>query len=348
MLFSIQDARHFLLKLPPSISEHAYYRDDRNGPWATLDKYAAEVEAEMRYLLFVANTLLERHPGEITNDVLRATANLHVYPWPETPASSTTVQAHLMPLVRSMTETHVITNNKSLDYDTLETILDNEVALFCDSTSDSFIFSLLPRYRELYVDFVDQLKSYRDHPVLPAPTMLPLMGQRLGGLVAEYAFTHESGHSWLRERDILGRTPFHLTQYYDVVEYVIDGIEMLPGEHEIDAADFLSFTPLDLAAIRNDLPAFKALHQHGASFTRKGWAGMTPLHYAAALGHKDIMNYIIDEAEYFGQLKEIILTKHLGGKTPLELAKEAERLDLYYLMKSEVRRRDQLHREMTG
>jgi ankyrin repeat protein len=69
-------------------------------------------------------------------------------------------------------------------------------------------------------------------------------------------------------------------------------------------------TPLMLAAINNQLDLAKVLISRGADVNRPGW---TPLHYAAAKGHREMMRLLLENEAY-------IDSESANGTTPLMMA----------------------------
>ncbi len=69
-------------------------------------------------------------------------------------------------------------------------------------------------------------------------------------------------------------------------------------------------SPLMLAAINNQLELATVLIARGADINRPGW---TPLHYAAAKGHKEMMRLMLEHDAY-------IDSEAANGTTPLMLA----------------------------
>ena len=69
-------------------------------------------------------------------------------------------------------------------------------------------------------------------------------------------------------------------------------------------------SPLMLAAINNQIELATVLIARGADVNRPGW---TPLHYAAAKGHKDMMRLLLEHDAY-------IDSEAANGTTPLMMA----------------------------
>jgi uncharacterized protein len=69
-------------------------------------------------------------------------------------------------------------------------------------------------------------------------------------------------------------------------------------------------TALMLAAISNQLQLAKVLIEQGADVNKPGW---TPLHYAAAKGHREMMRLLLDNDAY-------IDSESANGTTPLMMA----------------------------
>lgn len=88
---------------------------------------------------------------------------------------------------------------------------------------------------------------------------------------------------------------------------------MLLAKHpktNLNANNSVNETPLMLAAINNQLDLAKVLISRGADVNRPGW---TPLHYAAAKGHREMMRLLLENEAY-------IDSESANGTTPLMMA----------------------------
>ncbi len=78
----------------------------------------------------------------------------------------------------------------------------------------------------------------------------------------------------------------------------------------VNVQNQLGETPLMLAAINNQLDLAKVLIARGADVNREGW---TPLHYAAAKGHREMMRLLLENDAYLD-------SESANGTTPLMMA----------------------------
>ncbi len=78
----------------------------------------------------------------------------------------------------------------------------------------------------------------------------------------------------------------------------------------VNVQNQLGETPLMLAAINNQLDLAKSLIARGADVNREGW---TPLHYAAAKGHREMMRLLLENDAYLD-------SESANGTTPLMMA----------------------------
>ncbi len=78
----------------------------------------------------------------------------------------------------------------------------------------------------------------------------------------------------------------------------------------VNVQNQLGETPLMLAAINNQLDLAKILIARGADVNREGW---TPLHYAAAKGHREMMRLLLENDAYLD-------SESANGTTPLMMA----------------------------
>jgi ankyrin repeat protein len=78
----------------------------------------------------------------------------------------------------------------------------------------------------------------------------------------------------------------------------------------LNAQNNVGETALMLAAISNQLQLAKVLIEQGADVNKPGW---TPLHYAAAKGHREMMRLLLDNDAY-------IDSESANGTTPLMMA----------------------------
>lgn len=88
---------------------------------------------------------------------------------------------------------------------------------------------------------------------------------------------------------------------------------MLLAKHpktNLNVNNSVNETPLMLAAINNQLDLAKVLISRGADVNRPGW---TPLHYAAAKGHREMMRLLLENEAY-------IDSESANGTTPLMMA----------------------------
>ena len=78
----------------------------------------------------------------------------------------------------------------------------------------------------------------------------------------------------------------------------------------VNAQNSAGETALMFAAINNQLELAKVLIERGADVNRQGW---TPLHYAAAKGHREMIRLLLDNDAY-------IDSESSNGTTPLMMA----------------------------
>lgn len=315
---SIQDAQTFLDQLPSSVPRKGESVSD--GPWAALAKLDIEAEAELRHIIQLSNRLLSSSSGDIRNGTLRAVSELGTYPWPgggiHWPLST-------YENIGDLLSTHYAASDHEIEFESMERI----VGLPHSDALDNMV-----RYWRIFEGCVDQLRSYTSPPVRPLLTTAtgPLIG---GGILPRQAVIMHStlfGESLKHSRDLLGRTPLHVALYYDGADDIEE--EDIRWD-DVNVSDTMSFTPLHLAVIQNNLPFVEILLKGGAKYDTQGWAAMTPLHYAAMMGHEKVARRLLSEYREQGDHRGIA-AGGVNDYTPADLALDQGHKDLYeYIMK---------------
>lgn len=102
--------------------------------------------------------------------------------------------------------------------------------------------------------------------------------------------------------NINGRTPLHEAvasgnlsmAWYLIVKGANVGLADAHGNEPGHLVARQSYEPQDLAAWQRLRTTFDMLREHGADFNHKDSQGLTPLHYAASLGHDSIVQKLLD------------------------------------------------------
>ena len=313
---SILDMREFLEKVPSNLRRPA-------AP-TQFDGLSKDISSDVVHVLSRARPLLGSPSPSLRGVVVSAVSELSRYPWPRPPGQHPD-EEDMMFLFQSLADNHQPTENWHLELATLENLFTSSPAA---ATEDR-----LRRYEKVFIDYLHQVRSYANSPRRLSPTSFPLVGGKsLARITLKLGSIPGS-----RDFDALGRSPLHVALYYDA----IDTLEAKDIEvRTMDIEDSLSFTPLHLATIQNRPDFVNMLLRCGARYNSRGRGGSTPLHFAAAMGHHEVVRRLIeeyqlrqstlrnsshppqDEDELLGGLHNSLSATNANGDTAIALAEQ--------------------------
>ncbi|XP_055931076.1 uncharacterized protein LOC129961598 [Argiope bruennichi] len=159
----------------------------------------------------------------------------------------------------------------------------------CDANNQTFLHVAAANGTLNIVEYVLKEKIiYVDSQDIDGKTPLHLASENGHIDVVQYLLEHEAKTTL---RTINGLTPLHLAvleNHYDVV------LTLLEKEEHVDATQaFYGVTVLHLAAGRGHLKLVEAFIERGADVNFYSDMHLTPLHYAARGGHKDVVEFLI-------------------------------------------------------
>jgi len=146
----------------------------------------------------------------------------------------------------------------------------------------------LRRYEKVFIDYLHEVRSYASSPRRLSPTSFPLVGGKCLARIAPKLGSIPGS----RDFDALGRSPLHVALYYDAID-TLEAKDI--NIRTMDIEDSLSFTPLHLATIQNRPDFVNMLLRCGARYNSRGRGGSTPPHFAAAMGHHEVVRRLIEE-----------------------------------------------------